>query len=73
MSRQIIQAGIKDKVNTAEKEIDRDVTMTKAQQKMLKGFMQKEFDMAKKDLSRDVQTAVTNFKAGLQTAKQKKD
>ena len=73
LSRQIIQAGIKDKVNTAEKEIDRDVTMTKAQQKMLKGFMQKEFDMAKKDLSRDVQTAVTNFKAGLQTAKQKKD
>ena len=73
MSRQIIQAGIKDKVNTADKTIQKDVSTTEAQQKMLRGFMQKEFDMAKKDLNREMTTAVANFKAGLKQSQQKKD
>jgi len=73
LSRQIIQAGIKDKVNTADKTIQKDVSTTEAQQKMLRGFMQKEFDMAKKDLNREMTTAVANFKAGLKQSQQKKD
>jgi hypothetical protein len=39
---------------------------------MLRGFMQGEFDMAKKELGMKVDNAVSNFKAGLSSGKKGK-
>ena len=72
LQRQLVQAGIKHQVDVGSDEIDREVTMTKAQQKMLRGFMQGEFDMAKKELGMKVDNAVSNFKAGLSSGKKGK-
>jgi len=71
LKRQLVQAGIKHGVDVGTREVDKEVTSTKAQQKMVRGFMQKELDLAKKDLGRRVDTAVTQFKAGLESSKKK--
>ena len=41
--------------------------MTKSQQKLLRGLIQGEFNMAKKDLGRRVDTAIAQFKAGVKS------
>ena len=62
LSRQLVQAGIKQKVNEAGSEIRKDVLNTEAQQKLLRSMMQGEVAMAKKDLAREVKTAVAEAK-----------
>ena len=47
LSRQLIQAGIKDKVSTGAMEVKKDVLETKAQQKFLRRMVQEEQSKAK--------------------------
>ena len=47
LSRQVIQAGIKDKVSTGAMEVKKDVLETKAQQKFLRRMVQEEQSKAK--------------------------
>jgi hypothetical protein len=42
LSRQVVQAGIKDKVRTADTEVRKDVLETEAQQKYLRSLMKNE-------------------------------
>jgi hypothetical protein len=56
LERQLVQAGIKMKVQQAEGEIRKDVVDTEAQQKTLRGLMQGEFQNMKKDMARAVQS-----------------
>ena len=58
LERQLVQAGIKMKVNEASTQMKKQVLDTEAQQKLLRGMMQGEMQMAKKDLAREVKTAV---------------
>tara|TARA_R100001244_G_scaffold14557_3_gene16129 strand:+ start:610 stop:2874 length:2265 start_codon:yes stop_codon:yes gene_type:complete len=62
LSRQLVQAGIKDKVKSGEVEVRKDVIQTEAQQKLLRGLLKGEFDTAKKDLKREVKSAVDSAK-----------
>ena len=62
LTRQLVQAGIKDNVRTGEVEVRKDVLETEAQQKLLRGLLKGEFDTAKKDLKREVKAAVDNAK-----------
>ena len=62
LSRQLVQAGIKQKVNEAGNEIRKEVVNTEGQQKLLRQMMQGEVAMAKKDLAREVKTAVKEAK-----------
>jgi len=62
LSRQLVQAGIKDKVKSGEVEVRKDVLQTEAQQKLLRGLLKGEFDTAKKDLKREVKSAVDSAK-----------
>ena len=62
LSRQLVQAGIKDKVKSGEVEVRKDVLQTEAQQKLLRGLLKGEFDTAKKDLKREIKSAVDSAK-----------
>ena len=50
LERQLVQAGIKDKINTGSKVVDKEVLDTQAQQKMLRGMLKNEFDTIKKEV-----------------------
>ena len=52
LSRQVVQAGIKDKVNTAGNEVKKDVLETEAQQKYLRSLMN---DQNKKITEKEVE------------------
>jgi hypothetical protein len=51
LERQVIQAGIKDKINEGSKMIDKEVLDTQAQQRLLQGRMKDTVDLAKKELA----------------------
>tara|TARA_R100001530_G_scaffold103168_1_gene71792 strand:+ start:975 stop:3224 length:2250 start_codon:yes stop_codon:yes gene_type:complete len=55
LERQLVQAGIKMKVQQAEGEIRKDVVDTEAQQKTLRAAMNSEFQNMKKDMARAVE------------------
>ena len=55
LERQLVQAGIKMKVQQAEGEIRKDVLNTEAQQKTLRNAMNSEFQNMKKDMARAVE------------------
>ena len=63
LERQLVQAGIKMKVNEAGTEVRKDVLQTEAQQKLLRGLLEGEFETAKKDLRREMQTIVDSAKS----------
>ena len=63
LQRQLVQAGIKMKVNEAGTEVRKDVLQTEAQQKLLRGLLEGEFETAKKDLRREMQTIVDSAKS----------
>ena len=63
LQRQLVQAGIKMKVNEAGTEVRKDVLETEAQQKLLRGLLEGEFETAKKDLRREMQTIVDSAKS----------
>jgi hypothetical protein len=50
LERQVIQAGIKDKINQGEKVINKEVTQTQAEQKLLQRMMKGEADLQKKEM-----------------------
>ena len=62
LERQLVQAGIKMKVQQGESEVRKEVLSTEAQQKLLRGMMQNEFQNAKKDIQREVKDAVLQAK-----------
>ena len=51
------------KVNEAGTEVRKDVLETEAQQKLLRGLLEGEFETAKKDLRREMQTIVDSAKS----------
>jgi len=62
LERQLVQAGIKMKVNEAGTQMKKQVLDTEAQQKLLRSMMQGEVQMAKKDLAREVKSVVEQAK-----------
>ena len=68
LERQLVQAGIKMKVQEGGVEVRKDVLQTEAEQKLLRNMMRSEFQSAKRELSREVRMAVNEEKN-----KQKKD
>ena len=57
LSRQLVQAGIKDKIKSGEMEVRKDLLETQAQQKTLRGVMKGEVETFRKDLKREVDKA----------------
>lgn len=62
LERQLVQAGIKMKVQEGGVEVRKDVLQTEAQQKLLRGMMQNEFEMAKREISREVKGQIAELK-----------
>ncbi len=62
LERQLVQAGIKDKIRTGEVETQKDVLQTEAQQRMMRGLMQGEMQSFRKDLRRELDKAKDNAK-----------
>tara|TARA_R100000008_G_scaffold47919_1_gene28430 strand:- start:76 stop:2358 length:2283 start_codon:yes stop_codon:yes gene_type:complete len=62
LERQLVQAGIKDKVRTGAMESEKSVLDTKAQQKLLRLLMKGEFDTAKKQLEMDMKQVARDVK-----------
>ena len=62
LQRQLVQAGIKMKVGEASGEVRKNVLQTEAQQKLLRGLLKGEFDNAKKDLKREMDTIADSNK-----------
>ena len=55
LERQLVQAGIKMKIQQGDNEVRKDVLETEAQQKLLRGAMEQEFKAAKDELKLAVQ------------------
>ena len=68
LERQLVQAGIRMKVQEGGVEVRKDVLQTEAEQKLLRSMMRSEFQSAKRELSREIKMAVNEEKN-----KQKKD
>ena len=62
LERQLVQAGIKDKVRTGAMESEKSVLDTQAQQKLLRLLMKGEFDTAKKQLEMDMKQVARDVK-----------
>ena len=62
LERQLVQAGIKMKVNEASTQVKKQVIDTEAQQKLLRSMMQGEVQMAKKDLAREMRMVMNETK-----------
>jgi hypothetical protein len=58
LERQLVQAGIKDKINEGSKTIDKALTQTQAEQKLLQGRMKDTVDLAKKELALEKKNSV---------------
>ena len=50
LERQVVQAGIKEKISEGERVIDKEVTQTQAEQKLLQRMMKGEADLQKKEM-----------------------
>ena len=55
LERQLVQAGIKMKIQQGDNEVRKDVLETEAQQKLLRGAMEQEFKAAKNEMKLAVQ------------------
>ena len=62
LSRQLVQAGIKNKVSEANQQVNRELVDTEGQQKLLRSMMQGEFQMAKRELSRELKSIANEAK-----------
>ena len=69
LERQIVQAGIKDQVREADKEIHKKKVDSLAMQDGMKKTMEREISFAKKDLDSRKKTAEREYRAGLRGAK----
>jgi len=68
LERQLVQAGIRMKVQEGGVEVRKDVLQTEAEQKLLRNMMRGEFQSAKRELARELKAVVNEEKN-----KQKKD
>ena len=50
LERQVVQAGIKEKISEGEKVVNKEVTQTQAEQKLLQRMMKGEADLQKKEM-----------------------
>ena len=50
LERQVVQAGIKAKIQEGERVVDKEVTQTQAEQKLLQRMMKGEADLQKKEM-----------------------
>ena len=62
LSRQLVQACIKNKVSEANQQVNRELVDTEGQQKLLRSMMQGEFQMAKRELSRELKSIANEAK-----------
>ena len=69
LERQIVQAGIRDQIREADKEIYKEKVDSKSMQKDLRKTMEKEIAFAKRDLDSRKKTAEREYRAGLRSAK----
>ena len=60
LERQLVQAGIKQKVMTADNEIRKDVLETESQQKLLRGLLKGEFDKFRSEMDLKLKSVDTN-------------
>ena len=60
LERQLVQAGIKQKVMTADTEIRKDVLETEAQQKVLRGMLKTEFEKFRDEMDSRLKAVDTN-------------
>ena len=51
LERQLVQAGIKDKINEQSKQIDQELTQTQQEQRLLRGRMKDAVEMTKKEIT----------------------
>ena len=62
LERQLVQAGIKDKVRTGSMESEKSVLDTQAQQKLLRNLMKGDYDTARKQLQMDMKEVARDVK-----------
>jgi len=58
LSRQVVQAGIRDKVRSAENEMDKDTNLSKAQQKLLRDKMRSDYSTMSKQMDNEMKAAI---------------
>jgi len=63
LERQLVQAGIKNKIQTGSLESKKSVLDTQAQQKLLRHLMKGEYDTARKQLEMDMKEVARDVKA----------
>ena len=63
LERQLVQAGIKNKIQTGSLESKKSVLDTQAQQKLLRHLMKGEYDTARKQLEMDMKEVASDVKA----------
>ena len=57
LERQLVQAGIKDKIKSGEMEVRKGVVESEGQQKLFRGMMKAEMDGFRKDMRREIDKA----------------
>jgi len=62
LERQLVQAGIKDKINEQTKQIDQELTQTQQEQRLLRGRMKDAVELTKKELTLAKKNSVDNKK-----------
>ena len=62
LERQLVQAGIKDRVRSGSLEQEKGVLESQAQQKLLRNLMKGEFDTARKQMQMDMEQVARDVK-----------
>ena len=62
LERQLVQAGIKDRVRSGSMDQEKGVLETQAQQKLLRNLMKGEFDTARKQMKMDMESVAKDVK-----------
>ena len=62
LQRQLVQAGIRHKIDVADKEIYKEVADTEAQQKLYKNLIKKDFEHEKENVQRDIERITSSAK-----------
>ena len=67
LERQLVQAGIKQKVSQADTEVRKDTLETEAQQKLLRGMLKNEFDMMRREMKNERDSILNKLKEKTET------
>ncbi len=60
LERQVVQAGIREKISQGEKVVNKEITQTQAEQKLLQRMMKGEADLAKKEMKLDKKSVASD-------------